>query len=133
MKNLSASLSTCLHTLFPKNHIALHLFWGLCLSLSHLLPHPDWLSKDTLLVIQGVCVVLLCILTLALYLTHSVDSGVWWALGYTMSGLFFLALSGIDWLTFDSPPIVEVLIGSVILLVKFICAFKRVTQEGNAE
>ena len=62
MKNLSASLSTCLQTLLPKNHVALHLFWGLCLSLSHLLPHPDWLSKDTLLVIQGVCVVLLCIL-----------------------------------------------------------------------
>lgn len=82
------------------------------------------------MVIQGVCVVLLCILTLA---THSVDSGVWWALGYTVSGLFFLALSGIDWLAFDSPPILEVLIGSVILLVKFICTFKRVTQGEDVE
>ncbi len=85
------------------------------------------------MVIQGVCVVLLCIFTLALYLTHSVDSGVWWALGYTVSGLFFLALSGIDWLAFDSPPILEVLIGSVVLLVKFICTFKRVTQGEDVE
>ena len=42
MKNLSASLSTCLQTLFPKNHIAVQLFNGFCLSLTYLLPHPYW-------------------------------------------------------------------------------------------
>ena len=36
MKNLS----TCLQTLFPKNHIAVQLFNGFCLSLTYLLPHP---------------------------------------------------------------------------------------------
>ena len=133
MKNLSASLSACLQTLFPKNHVALHLFWGLCLSLSHLLPHPDWLSKDTLLVIQGVSVVLLCILTLALYLTHSVDSGVWWALGYTVSGLFFLALSGIDWLVFDNPPMLAIPIGAGILLVQFVYTFIKIRQGEDVE
>lgn len=35
-------LSTCLHTLFPKNHIAVQLFSGFCLSLTYLLPHPSW-------------------------------------------------------------------------------------------
>ena len=137
MKNLSASLSTCLQTLFPKNHVAVQLFNGFCLSLTYLLPHPYWVSRDTLLVIQGVYVALLCVLTLILYLTHSeilfLPSSGWVALSYAGSGLLFLALSGIDWLVFDNPPMLAILIGAGILLVQFVYTFIKIRQGEDVE
>lgn len=133
MKNLSA----CLQTLFPKKHVAVQLFNGFCLSLAYLLPHPYWVSRDTLLVILGVYVALLCVLTLILYLTHSeilfLPSSGWVALSHAGSGLLFLALSGIDWLVFDNPPMLAILIGTGILLVQFVYTFIKIRQGEDVE
>ena len=132
MKNLPASLSACLQALFPRKHIIVHLLYGFSFSLSYLLPHPNWVSKDTLLIIQGVYVVLLCVFSLILYLIRSelflLPSSGWGALSHAVSGLFFLALSCTDWLVFQNPPILAVSTGIGILLIQFVYAFKRVTQ-----
>ena len=132
MKNLPAPLSACLQALFPKKHIIVHLIYGFSFSLSYLLPHPNWVSKDTLLIIEGVYVVLLCVFSLILYLIRSelflLPSSGWGALSHAVSGLFFLALSFTGWLVFQNPPILAVSTGIGILLIKFVYTFKRVTQ-----
>lgn len=132
MKNLPASLSACLQALFPRKHIIVHLIYGFSFSLSYLLPHPNWVSKDTLLIIQGVYVVLLCVFSLILYLIRSelflLPSSGWGALSHAVSGLFFLALSCTDWLVFQNSPILAVSTGIGILLIQFVYTFKRVTQ-----
>lgn len=132
MKNLPASLSACLQALFPRKHIIVHLIYGFSFSLSYLLPYPNWVSKDTLLIIEGVYVVLLCVFSLILYLIRSelflLPSSGWGALSHAVSGLFFLALSFTDWLVFQNPPILAVSTGIGILLIKFVYTFKRVTQ-----
>ena len=46
MKNLPAPLSACLQALFPRKHIIVHLIYGFSFSLSYLLPHPNWVSKE---------------------------------------------------------------------------------------
>ena len=132
MKNLPASLSACLQALFPRKHIIVHLIYGFSFSLSYLLPHPNGVSKDTLLIIEGVYVVLLCVFSLILYLIRSelflLPSSGWGALSHAVSGLFFLVLSYTDWLVFQNPPILAVSTGIGILLIKFVYTFKRVTQ-----
>ena len=137
MKNLPASLSACLQALFPRKHVIVHLIYGFGFSLSYLLPHPNWVPKDTLLIIQGVYVVLLCVFSLILYLIRSelffLPSSGWGALSHAVSGLFFLALSCTDWLVFQNPPILAVSTGIGILLIKFVYAFKRGTQAETIE
>ena len=137
MKNLPASLSACLQALFPRKHIIVHLIYGFSFSLSYLLPHPNWVSKDTLLIIEGVYVVLLCVFSLILYLIRSelflLPSSGWGALSHAVSGLFFLVLSCTDWLIFQNPPILAVSTGIGILLIQFVYAFKRVTQSETIE
>ena len=132
MKNLPASLSACLQALFPRKHVIVHLIYGFSFSLSYLLPHPNWVSKDTLLIIQGVYV-----FSLILYLIRSelflLPSSGWGALSHAVSGLFFLALSCTDWLVFQNPPILAVSTGIGILLIQFVYAFKRVTQSETIE
>ncbi len=137
MKNLSPPLSTCLQVLFPRKHMIVHLIYGFSFSLSYLLPHPNWLSKDTLLIIQGIYVVLLCVFSLILYLIRSelflLPSSGWGALSHSVSGLFFMALSNIDWLVFQNPPILAVLTGLEILLIKFVYTFRKVSQKEDIE
>ena len=48
-------------------------------------------------------------------------------------GLLFLAFSGIDWLVFDNPPMLAILIGTGILLVQFVYTFIKIRQGEDVE
>ena len=104
VKNLSPPLSICLQTLFPRKHMIVHLIYGFSLIL--------YLMRSELFLLP---------------------SSGWGALSHAVSGLFFMALSNIDWLIFQNPPILAVLTGLEILLIKFVYTFRKVSKEENIE